>query len=243
MNKALTAEDFSLASCQATIFTPEDEIASARLVKDLLPQWVDRFDADPVVLPAVDGLPREVPRLVLQSKTSDWRCEIAAARVNVFWRRLGDATGDPTLPEVFAQAVGLLEQYLQLTVPRVGRLAGVLNWVAKHDSPALFLARHFCKDRWEAAPLNRPEDFELHALKHYSLMKRYNVNSWVRNKSAQLSSSGSQYSVVLVEQDLNTLAEEASSRSFTIEEIKGYFDTLSTEFLSILRSYYPTDPE
>ncbi len=60
---ALTFEDFRLASYQATLFTPDEEVSSVKLVKGLLPQWVERFDADPIAVPAMEGIPREVPRL------------------------------------------------------------------------------------------------------------------------------------------------------------------------------------
>ena len=242
MTNALTANDFFPATCQASIFTPDHEIAAAWLVRELLPKWVDRFDADPLILPALEGLPRR-PRLVLRSKSDEWRCDIAAARVNVVWRNTGEGRPSVTLDECLNQATALLEQYVQLTTARVGRLAGVLNWFAKHDSPGLFLARHFCKDRWESAPLNRPEGFELHSLKHYSLMGRYAVNSWVRNKTATFSTSGSQYPIVLVEQDLNTLAEETPDRNFTTRDIQEYFGLLSKEFPSILHLYYPMNAQ
>ena len=76
----LTFEDFHLASYQASLFTPDEEVSSVKLVKGLLSQWAERFDADPIIIPTTEGgIPREVPRVVLQSKSKDWRCEIASA--------------------------------------------------------------------------------------------------------------------------------------------------------------------
>ena len=64
----LAAKDFHVASCQATLFTPEEAVSAVKLIKGLLPSWVSRFDQEPMVLPFGGEVPREIPRLILQSK-------------------------------------------------------------------------------------------------------------------------------------------------------------------------------
>jgi hypothetical protein len=108
-----------------------------------------------------------------------------------------------------------------------------------YEKPGLFLARHFCKDRWDKAPLNRPENFELHAHKKFTLASGFEVNSWARSKTGKLSGDGDEKLIVLFEQDLNTLAEEASTRNFCEAEIKKFFGAVATELDSILGLYYP----
>jgi hypothetical protein len=235
----LTLEDFHLASCQATLFTPDEEVSSVKLLKGLLPRWVERFDADPVSVPAVEGIPREVPRVTFRSTSGAWQCNIASARIDLFWRKPRTETPEPTLAQFFTEAVSLLNEYKEFLGARVGRMAAVLNRYALHPSPALFLARHFCQERWLAAPLNRPENLEFHAHKRFSLAGRVHVNSWVRSKSGRLSSGEENKPIILVEQDLNTPAEEAETRAFSKEDIDGFFSPVVTEFDVILRLYYP----
>lgn len=102
----------------------------------------------------------------------------------------------------------------------------------------MFLAEHFCKEEWHKKPLNRPEGFELHAHKKYKL-ESFNVNSWVRSKTGHLQEEGADVSIALVEQDINTLAEESADRSFTSDEFKQFFSIVLKEFDNILQMYYP----
>lgn len=236
-----TLKDFRLASCQATLFTPDEEVSNAKLVKGLLPGWVDLFDAEPISVPAPQGLPREVPRLILESKSGVWRCEIASARINLFWRKPQADAPEQTLTQFFSKATTLLNEYREFLGARVGRIAAVLNRYTQHPTPGLFLARHFCQERWLTGPLNRPGHFELHAHKRFSLADRFLVNSWVRNKTGQLSAGEENKPVVLVEQDLNTLAEETETKTFTKEDLEGFFAAAVTEFDVILRLYYPEE--
>jgi hypothetical protein len=237
----LTFEDFHLFSCQAVLFTPDEEVSSAKLLKGLLPQtrWAERFDADPVALPSPAavvsvgpgiGTPREIPKIILQSKEPGiWRCQIASERINFYWQKQRSETPETTLVEFFSEASSFLCEYREFLRARVGRLAAILMRYAPHSSPGLFLAQHFCKDQLLEKPFDRPIDFELHAHKRYTLTGKFSINSWVRNKTGQLLASGERTSVLFVEQDLNTLSEETQKRDFTNEEIQDFFSTAATE--------------
>lgn len=231
---------FRLASCQATLFTPDEQLSASKILAGLVPSWLTRFDADPVVLPPAEGLPREVPRIILNSSSGNLRCEIASARINLFWRRTQNSSDahTPTVSQFFTDATVLLHEYADFLKSRVGRLAAVLNRYVSHPTPGLFLARHFCQERWLTAPLNRPENFELHAHKSFR-MDQFQVNSWVRSKTGRISVAGEPEPIILVEQDLNTPQEEESSRSFNSAEISGFFSVASSQFDTILRLYYP----
>ena len=78
--------DFVVASCQATLFTPETALSSGRVVSRLLPKWIERFDGNPTVLPIPDMVPRDVPKVILQSVSGAWSSEIADGRINIHWR-------------------------------------------------------------------------------------------------------------------------------------------------------------
>lgn len=239
----LTLKDFRLASCQATLFTPDEEVSSVKLLKGLFPQWVKRFDADPVSVPAAEGIPREVPRVTFRSTSGAWQCNIASARIDLFWQKPKTETPEPTLAQFFTEAISLLNEYKEFLGARVGRMAAVLNRYAPHPSPALFLARHFCQERRLTAPLNRPENLELHAHKRFLLIGKFHVNSWVRSKSGQLAAGEENQPIVLVEQDLNTLAEDTETQAFSKEDIDGFFSSTVAEFDVILRLYYPDEDD
>ena len=233
----MQALDFVVASCQATLFTPEAEFSGSHLLSRLLPKpkWIERFDGEPTVLPLPEMAPRDVPKVILQSASGEWRCEVASGRFNIHWLlKTNDADG-LDLQKFVEVALPLLQDYQRFVDSRIDRLAAVITRYAVQDSPGRFLARHFCKDRWLEAPFNRPESFELHAHKRFTLGAQ-KVNSWVRNKTGTLKSE-EQRTIVVVEQDINTPGEE--SNEFSDVDISRFFTALSAEFDGILRLYYP----
>jgi hypothetical protein len=233
--RTLTYRDFSVASVQVVAFTPDEQISGVKLSKQLLPMWSSRFDGQPVVLPIDDIAPPEVPRVILTSKSGQWRCQISSKRFEVIWQSRANDLSSPPI----SAAVRIANEYRDFLRARVGRLALVVTSIAEHDAPGTFLARHFCRDEWLAAPFNRPAQFELHAHKIFSLTDDLLVNSWVRNRVAAVARGQSSRPIVAVEQDLNTLVEEESKRDFRRRDIGEYFRTASAQARSILRLYYP----
>ena len=95
--------------------------------------------------------------------------EIAAARVNYFARiKAGDKAAFD-IKQFYTEAVSFFSLFKKQLNCRIARLAAVRSVYAIHDNPGVFLARHFCKEIWDEAPLNRPENFELHEHKRYPL--------------------------------------------------------------------------
>lgn len=230
-------KDFGLVSCQASLFTPDEEVSGAKLGKGLLPSWTERFDAEPIILPSAQGLPRAVPRLIVQSQSGQWRCEIASARINFFWRRAAPEVAEPTLPEFFTDAQRFLHEYVAYQGARVGRVAAVLNRYVRHDSPASFLTQHFCQERWVTS-LADVQSFELHIHRRFDL-GTFSTNCWVRNKTGTISEQGEPKPIILVEQDINTLAEDIDDKEFSENEVKEFFSAVAGEFDELLRLYYP----
>jgi len=220
----LTHTAFEVSVCQATIFTPDEELSAAKVMGGFYPNCLDLFDSEPEVRPSLPGFPAEVPRIILKNKLDSMRLEIAAARTNFFLRKTREEGDSLSLERFYQEATRLFSQYQELTGCRVGRSAAVVTRFGNHDTPALFLSRHFCRDRWIEAPLDRPESFELHARKRFELADKLMVNSWVRNKTGYLAIEESKTPIVLVEQDINTLAEEAADSSFTPKDIELFFN-------------------
>lgn len=121
---------------------------------------------------------------------------------------------------------------MQVTARRV---AAVVTRYGAQADPGLFLARHFCQDRWHQAPLNRPESFELHAHKSYE-HKGFTVNSWFRAKSGLMTEPAASTKVVLAEQDLNTVPRE---KALSDDEISAFFAVCPAELDHVLALYFP----
>jgi hypothetical protein len=231
--------DFRPASYQATLFTPAAAVASAAFLTRFLPRWAHRFDGDPVTIPLPEGVPVEIPKIILQSRSQEWRCEVASARMNVVWRSAAPSDSAPGLREFYETVVPMLEEYREFIGSPITRVAAVTIRFAPHAHPASYLAHHFCQDRWLVAPFNRPENFELHAHKEFRLTGDLVVNSWVRNKTGTVNGGGP---IVVIEQDLNTPAEGAQY-VFDGARLREFFDAAIGEFDRILELYYPADIE
>ena len=228
--------DFIVASCQATLFTPEAQLSGAQIVSRLLPKWIERFDGEPIILPIPEMAPRDMPKVILRSVSGAWNCEVAAERINIHWRRRTNDADELDLTKFVEVVMPFLIDYREFIKSRIGRLAAVITRYALQDSAGSFLASHFCQDRWLKAPFDRPENFELHAHKRFTLGGQ-TVNSWVRNKTGKLGKPEDQRAIVVVEQDINTLGEEVNK--FGDADIEHFFMSVSDEFDEILRLYYP----
>jgi hypothetical protein len=233
----ITCDSFELVVAQAFGFTPDEGLSVPRFVKHLFPKWGSQYDGAPVILPPIEGLPAEVPRITLKSSNGGLQCEVAASRVGFTFRQSKDSSTLP-LEKFFSDSASKMLEYSGTMETRVARLAGILHWKTAVERPGFFLADHFCKKEWMTAPFNRPEAFEIHAHKRFK-MGEFLVNSWVRCKSAIASSASEMQPIVLVEQDINTLAEDVPSKVFRKAEIEAFFAKVSTEARTILNLYFP----
>ena len=229
---------FQLVRCQLVIFTPDEEVSGAKIIRELLtrPNWSRHFDAEPIVLPSAPGVPRELPKVILRSADQAWRCDVSSETVAITWEP-PETEPSTQLSTIVGQITPFLNEYRDALRARVARLAAVVSRFHRHPSPGNYLARHFCKPEWLIAPFNRPESFELHAHKRYAFSSDISVNSWVRNKTAVLAQRATP--IILVEQDLNTPVEDASERNFAVHDIDNFFRRVISELDTILYLYYP----
>lgn len=232
--------DFEISSCQASIFTPFEEVQPRKIMVDFYPRWADFFDDDPIVQPLFPAFPREVPKVLFQSKGGTWRCEIASERINIFWFKIKEEAPVIKIESFFHQASELIIDYFNSFSPQVGRLAALITRFIKVDRPGFLLSRHFCKQTWHKAPLDTPGNFELHAHKRYFLDKAFQVNSWARSKTGKLTKKEEEVPVILFEQDINTLSEDIEQKDFGEAEIKHFFTAVVKEFDIILELYFPS---
>ena len=244
----LNANQFRTIRVQASAFTPDQQFRGAKALAYLLQSHADRFDDEPLSVPLSQGaqpLGVQFPipgsaLLLLRSKDQKYRLQANESRVD-FICEVPPTEEGLNVADFVAYATGLFRGYMDALSCRIGRLACVITRVSPDPAPAKTLATHFCKPCWIEGPLNRPGDFELHAQKAYTLGGWITVNSWIRCKTALTAAEAGKESerFVLVEQDLNTLHEEALSRSFSPDEINRFFAECPDEFTKILGLYFP----
>lgn len=231
--------DFKLASYQAVVFTPELRDNSRRLIEIGLKKWRGFFDETPISIPFPEEVPKEIPNVIFLDSSGAWRFEVSVGRASIIWRRRPEMNDDVLLKTVVNDAATVINDYVNFAKTRIARLAVVVSRYVVHDDPGLYLAKHFCMKQWIKEPFNRPQNFELHAHKQYSLLNDLCVNSWVRNKTGRSHITQDEKRIVLVEQDINTLSEESEVNDFKAQEIVGFLDITAKEFDKILSLYYP----
>ena len=243
MEGQITFNDFRSMRCVASIFTPDDELSPVKVIQTFLPKIENIFDQEPTLIPNIEGMPKEIPRIILKSSDNSFACEISPKRFNVIWSESSKDAPAEKMDTIFSKATEILEKYQDYKKARVGRIAAIATSVYLVDDPGKYLAKHFCDAQWLDAPFNRPETFELHAHKRYSFIQgdlNFTVNSWVRNKTGYYQEeSGSQSPILLIEQDLNTPQEEIEKKDYSTAEIKAFFGAAPEQLLGILKLYYP----
>jgi len=230
----VTFKQFDNVEMQVVLFTPGLQFSAARLLRSDDSRLL-KFDGEPMVFPNADDLPPDVPRMILTSVDGAFRLQASPKRVDVFVNKI-QAAGPRTAESVLADVGPILEAYVQATNAVVNRIAVVRKSLARMDQPAKAMATHFCKDRWISGPLNRPESFEIHAHKVYTLYGSLEVNSWIRCKTARINQESNPPGI-LVEQDCNTLADKV--RDFSLPEISEFLAAVPGSFDETLSLYFP----
>lgn len=221
----------------ATVFMHNCSLSGQAVFRRLPEKWFKLFDGDPIMMPLPDGAPREIPVLILRSKNQNWSCSFTSDRIGFQWT-MNEIQKELDVPSFFAQAIEFFDDIKAALNIQIGRLAAICHRYIVCDNPGIILASHFCKDRWLEAPLNRPENFELHSHKKYSIYSNLEVNSWVRAKTAFLAPTKEQ--VIFVEQDINTLAENIDN-NVSSEDMSKFFNYAHPELDKIFGLYFPSE--
>jgi hypothetical protein len=235
----VTADDFVIESIQVSGFTQGDtQLRPSNAVQRATRRWGDIYNAQVVSLPLPPEAPLEVPSVIMSSEDGSLKMEIARSRINLFWQSQGNQP--PSVREITRQFVQRLVFLFRSDGVPIGRLGLVIVRAATVEAPAIALARHYFRDEWLKAPLNRPENLEIHAHKTYEMRPGFRVNSWVRVRTGKRVVTGA--GVIAVEQDLNTLEEERATRGFDASSVRRFFSAAASESDSILRLYFPSRP-
>jgi hypothetical protein len=237
MPTVLRINDFIFSSLQGTLFAHFSWAVNAKKLSAILSLFSDTFDSAPLVLPVPEDAPLEIPRVILRSNDKQWTLEIAANRVNYRWTQMAEAQhqGVKDFADILTHFVQVL---LGIEPTRVGRIACIAARYLLAERPASLLSRHFCKENWLERALPDSEAFELHSLRKTRIGQKFDVNSWIRFKSGQLAIPSTPVRpIVLVEQDINTLAETEGIAEYKYEEVVSFYSLVEVELENRFRSF------
>ncbi|MDZ4687478.1 MAG: hypothetical protein SH850_20595 [Planctomycetaceae bacterium] len=231
-----------------SLFTAGFQFATARVFAWLLAKYGQVFDGDdPFSMPAMFPMPPDMkdvhfPQVILRSFDTKRQVQASGSRLDLIYEK--DHINDAELAEFLAWSGSLGKEYMAKFKGSAVRIGCVLNRVAPDENPPGTLSRHFCKEQWIQGPLNRPGDFQLHAHKVFEPSGVFKINSWMRCSCAGLVEPGEEvqpggYTVILVQHDFNSLAEGASDRKVTDDQVDAFLKMVPSEMLRVLQVYFP----
>jgi hypothetical protein len=236
----VTRREFTVNLVHGAIFTVDHSaFSNARAVAIILQKYAERFAGEMQALKLPSDIPVDLPHVVLQSSDGSWRMQMGPARIDAFWANPTAATSI-AFDEAVLTCAEMLQHYAHESHAKVGRTALVLRRICPVAEPAQTLIKRFCNRASQEAPFNRSSTFEIHNHKVYAPGRDgidYRVNSWVRCKTSELAAD--HRPIILVEQDLNTLADEAPTRRFAPDQIKRFFEMARLEADEIFAKYFP----
>ncbi len=237
----ITAGDFKIVSIMGTVFFHGGVVNTRLILTKFLEMYTDRLNGQVISIPEEPGMPPELPRVILGSSNNVWNFQVSLIRADVTKR---DYKGEvlPGVDDVHAEILPMLEDVIELTGLKAGRLSTVCNQYAATERPAVRLAERFCKNAWlqDGQPLAAPDNFELHVHRRHKLACGLEVNSWIRHKSGFYQiASRPRGDAIVVEQDINTPGESAETATFDAQVRKEFFVEASQELIMALARNYP----
>jgi len=230
----ISEKEFKIFSIQYSMFTPALIFSMNKILGEIMNSFSKEFNGNTTSIPLPDNAPKEFPRIIFTSSDKKLKMEIALNRVNLFNFILPDEESIDEA-EFFNFAITIQKKYVECCSAKIGRLALVMTKYIYNDNPGLALANHFCKERWLKEPFNRPETFNIQSHKKYKY-ENFNINSWVKCNSGLINNN---QPAILIEQDINTLAEEIDKLDFNEKNAKKFLNSINKEQISILQKYFP----
>lgn len=232
-----TSLPFAISQVQAVIYTPEaDQFSQADTLATILSRYASRFNGPVQALPLPPNAPPGLPSLILTSSDNAFKLQAGPARIDSFWGRTPGGNADDAL-----SCIEVLDHYVRNTgkPPRIGRVALVITRIADHKSPARELIERFCNAEAAERLFRNSESFEIHNHKVYELQATgLRINSWMRCKAVRMIEP-EEKNIVLVEQDLNTIAEDVTHHALDADKIAEFFKSAAGEANDILCKYFP----
>lgn len=234
----IPASKFQTQLIIASAFFAGDELKLTNAFIQALQEWPSIYDGDPISLPLPPGVPPELPGAILQSHDQSLFLEMARTKINLYWKSsVSNRDTAMDIRDIYSQFANRIATIAEQNKVVIGRLAALRQSLGNEHKPGKALSQQFCHEGIVNGPLKQVEGFELHAHKVFELYEAQNVNSWIRIKTS--GSPGPDYEHIVVEQDINTLAEEINVRNFDKANIIRFFHEASKQLDSIINEYFP----
>jgi hypothetical protein len=199
--------NIKIISTQLVIFSPGIVIANKLKVATAINDNLScLFDSDPVMLPLPEDAPPEIPRIQMSSKDKRYSLSIASNRIDFIFQSKEEDERLFPIPGFFEKFLTIFQYFSENIHTQFTRSAIVTNWNIELEkiSAAEFLLAKYIQGK---TPIVRPYELELHYLTKGTIAE-FEVNKWVRIKSARKMGEPEMNSFIVFLIDINTVAEK-----------------------------------
>jgi hypothetical protein len=207
----------SVESAQVALFASSinllERLKTAEIIKN---QFSSVFDGTPTILPIPDDAPQEIPRIILNTKLSNYTCQVAANRVDLIYKAQSKEDFDSyaSFFKAFSEKIKLLNKVIVNTLQtNVYRLGIIVNYAGypKTDSVT------YLRDSFLSRTTKTEKELQIH-MRFEDVLAGYKVNNWLRIITREPKSGSS----LLIISDINTTQKE--KYDVKLKDANDYFD-------------------
>lgn len=232
----IRAADFMLESIQCAAWTPVDSRLRPRSVlRQILAEWGEVYDGDPLVLPLPEDTPAEIPTVVIPSQDQRSRIEVSSERVSLVWQRITDSEADldTATQDLSDRLIRIFGEQRRV----MARAALMVTRITQGPQPASEVARELANPRLVNGPLASVDGFEMHIYRRMELPEHGTVNTWMRFTPVMTRLTGAQH--LSLQQDINTPEEERDSRQLDAQGVSSFVQAARHMCAQLLEEYFP----
>jgi len=203
-----------LGSVQLGLFSPGIIIVNKlKVANDINDKLSNLFDGDPVIVPLAENAPSDFPSLQMNTKNGQYNLTIAKSRLDFYFNdQKEDEKYSLPVPNLNDKILTIFQYFTVNLHTQFTRCAIVTKSIIELEKEAA--SEHILLTYIrEKLPIINPYELQVRYLIKDSIAE-FKVNKWVYIKSARKISDPSRNRLIVLEIDINTLAEE----EYTLDE-------------------------
>lgn len=189
---------------------------------DLNDFMVNIFDAMPQMIPINEGLPSDIPSIILKSENNSYECRISRTRIDFYVQRISGDKSNTEILKDFNLKVSKLTEYI-LKKQEVIRFGMVAKYFYKDENPIDTM-----KEKFFTHIIDGSSELALRFNKPTSFLD-FEINDVLEITATPQINGDNEENGIYIQRDINNVIQE--DRHLTFEELgklsKEYSDKIS----------------
>lgn len=204
--------DAGLNVLQSAFFISNIDFANKIETASLLMKSVSALgEVVPTILPIPDDAPKEIPRIIINTKDNKFSLTVSLERIDFFIKDYSNGDIEEKYLNISNDIAAIILNNLKINIYR---LAQICQFKQSFDSDALSTFRNKVSEDF----INNAKEIQLHRLKLIKI-DDYDVNQWLRLVSDH---SNHENPILIINTDTNTVVRDSKSL-YDIDKTKSFF--------------------